>query len=120
MSNIFYITSNDKTHRLFRTPANNRYQKLEDFNLQPAAHGALVGEAGLVGPSAEEKGTDRFRPRYAVDVQPLTPAGQPDPEAPGGALCREIDFHRAVESDPKGLPAFFTHWVLPVIDPLPP
>ena len=29
-------------------------------------------------PTAEEKATDRFRPRYAVDVQPLGAQGQPD------------------------------------------
>jgi len=33
-------------------------------------------------PPAEEKGTDRFRPRYAVDVQLLTPGGQPDTARP--------------------------------------
>jgi len=33
-------------------------------------------------PPDEEKGTDRFRPRYAVDVQILTPDGEPDTSWP--------------------------------------
>lgn len=41
--------------------------------------GVVVGTAD---PLDVEKGTDLFRPRYAVDVQILTPTGEPDPDQP--------------------------------------
>jgi hypothetical protein len=36
----------------------------------------------IADPAEAETGTDRFRPRYAVDVQLLTPQGEPDGSAP--------------------------------------
>jgi hypothetical protein len=52
----------------------------------PEHYVARLGEVvAIADPPAAEQGTDRFRPRYAVDVQPFTPAGEPDPDAP--VLC---------------------------------
>jgi hypothetical protein len=49
----------------------------------PDHYAPRLGEVvAIADPLAAERGTDRFRPRYAVDVQPLTPAGEPDPAAP--------------------------------------
>jgi hypothetical protein len=49
----------------------------------PEHHVPRLGEVvAIADPIPEEQGTDRFRPRYAVDVQPLTPAGATDPDAP--------------------------------------
>jgi hypothetical protein len=49
----------------------------------PEHYTPRLGEVVAIADApAEEQGTDRFRPRYAVDVQPLTPAGEPHPIAP--------------------------------------
>jgi hypothetical protein len=49
----------------------------------PEHYAPRLGEVvAIADPPAAEQGTDSFRPRYAVDVQPLTPPGEPDPEAP--------------------------------------
>ena len=52
----------------------------------PELGGRHVTRLGVVlaiaDPPAEEKGTDRFRPRYAADVQLLTPGGEPDEGRP--------------------------------------
>ena len=45
----------------------------------PEAYQTRLGVVmAIPDPTAEEKATDRFRPRYAVDVQPLDAQGQPD------------------------------------------
>jgi hypothetical protein len=52
----------------------------------PELGGYHVTRLGVVvaipNPTDEEQGTDRFRPRYAADVQLLTPGGQPDESRP--------------------------------------
>ena len=52
----------------------------------PELGGRHVTRIGVVvaiaDPPDAEKATDRFRPRYAVDVQLLTPGGQPDEGRP--------------------------------------
>lgn len=49
----------------------------------PDHYAPRLGEVvAIADPPAAEESTDRFRPRYAVDVQPLTPAGDADPDAP--------------------------------------
>ncbi len=46
-------------------------------------HLTRVGEiVAIADPLTEEEATDRFRPRFAVDVQLLTPDGEDDPDQP--------------------------------------
>jgi dihydroxyacetone kinase DhaKLM complex PTS-EIIA-like component DhaM len=52
----------------------------------PELGGRHLTRLGIVvaipDPPDDEQGTDRFRPRYAVDVQLLTPQGEPDEARP--------------------------------------
>jgi hypothetical protein len=49
----------------------------------PEQHVTCLGVVVAIADApAEESGTDRFRPRYAVDVQVLTPQGEPDGARP--------------------------------------
>ena len=48
----------------------------------PELYAPRLGEVVAISdPIPEEKASDRFRPRYAVDVLPLLPSGEADPDA---------------------------------------
>ncbi len=56
-----------------------------DFHVPRVGEVAAITDASVeavTDPAEGEKATDRFRPRYAVDVQLLTPQGQPDAGMP--------------------------------------
>src|SRR5690242_6409828 len=46
-------------------------------------HVTRLGQVvAIPDPISQEEASDRYRPRYAVDVQILTPAGEVDPDFP--------------------------------------